>query len=256
MNCIQTQLTRGILFFLLFASVTGSAQSQRTELQGEVLVGGQRETAITVYNRTSQKGTITDANGRFTIAVQSRDTLYISGLRVEEKNIIITQELIALRFLPVELQEKVIALDEVYIRPYGLSGDIRLDVDNVPTRVITASTLGIPTPQRSMSETERKIYNLKNDGGMVNGVINAISGRAKKNKKAIQAILERERVKKVRAFYSDKKIINTLHLTEPEIDEFIYYCQYDPEFVALVDTNDMLRAWSYMIDKKDVYGKE
>lgn len=125
-----------IFSFLLiaFSFSQGHAQdSTRVELKGKVIVDSPDLEGITIYNSSSNKGTITNQNGEFTIKAMLNDKISISALQFKDFTVLVAQDVIDSKQMNVFLVEKVNKLDEVVILAYDLSGVLEEDIANVET---------------------------------------------------------------------------------------------------------------------------
>ena len=128
--------TYGLLILAVFSSL--AQQVNRVEVQGKIVVNSPELEGITVYNSSSNKGTITDAEGKFVIKVTENDVLEFSALQFEVFKTSITAEIIKSKQIVVKLVEEVNQLDEVVVLPYGLTGYTDVDAPGVNTFYVDA----------------------------------------------------------------------------------------------------------------------
>ena len=72
-----------ITFIGLNIFLANAQDIQRVEISGKIIVDSPDVEGVTVFNATSNKGTITDAEGKFSILVALNDRLQISALQFE-----------------------------------------------------------------------------------------------------------------------------------------------------------------------------
>ena len=123
------------LLFLLVLCVFVSAKSQtipRTEISGLILSENQDIEGVTVYNTSSNKGTITNEKGEFSIHVALNDRIEISALQFNPITLTVNEEVITSKQIKIYLIEKVNQLDAVLLSS-GLIGNIAVDIENVKT---------------------------------------------------------------------------------------------------------------------------
>lgn len=246
----------GIYFFL--ACFCSQAQTlSSTNLQGKVVSETKDIADVHVLNTTTKKATITNAYGYFSIPVRLNDTLVFSAVQFKRKEMVISTSMLESKIIFVTLEEGLTELDEVVVMPYNLSGTLDQDVENLETEpVVTASTLGLPNAYvKPPTKAERELYEAVSGAGLVplNPILNAISGRTKMLKKRLARDKKYARTGRVRAFYADSLFIGELKIPEAKIDDFMYFCEVDTEFSALVDTHDRLKIWSFLRQKSVVY---
>ncbi len=122
-----------VIFMLVSVFQMNAQGLKRVEVKGKVVVDSDDVIGITVFNSSSNKGTTTDENGEFTIAVALNDRVEFGALQFKDFEIVIDEYVIASKKLTVFLVEEVNKLDEVVILPYDLTGNLTLDVESVRT---------------------------------------------------------------------------------------------------------------------------
>lgn len=104
----------------------------RIEVKGILLSSNNDVEAVTIFNKSSNKGTITDIGGAFKLRIALNDVIEISALQFQTVSITIDAEIIASKTLKIHLIEKVNQLDAVTLSS-GLTGNIETDITNVKT---------------------------------------------------------------------------------------------------------------------------
>jgi hypothetical protein len=87
---------------------------------------------IHVLNTSSRYNTITNKNGNFSIKVAILDTLFISSVKYQPKQVVITKEIFEKEILIITLDELINELDEVVLGP-NLTGNIEADLKKIKT---------------------------------------------------------------------------------------------------------------------------
>ncbi|MBM1108054.1 hypothetical protein JQC67_18020 [Aurantibacter crassamenti] len=236
-----------------------SAQNQfHTDLQGRVYSDDGDVAATHVLNISSNRFTITDIDGFFEIPVKLFDTLVISAVQFKQKQILVTLDILEQELFQIHMDDALTQLSEVVVRPYNLSGDLSRDAGNLNTgKIITASTLNLPNAYVKLpSKAERVLFAATANPLMsIDPLINAITGRTKMLKKRVKRNSVYSRTQRVRAFYVDSLFVSDLKIPEDQISAFMYYCEVDAYFQAVVDTHDHLKIWEYLRKKSVVYRK-
>lgn len=249
-----------LLFYLLLISASVEAQSIfSNRLEGRVVNKTEGIPDVHVMNTTKKKATISDSDGNFTIYVSLNDTILFSAVQFKKKTLVISANILQSLRIVVPLDEFVNELDEVILRPYDLSGELSRDMQSLGTGFgVTASTLGLPNAYaKPRTQAERHLYEATSGSGLIplNPIINAITGRTKYLKKVLARESKYARTGRVRAFYADSLFVQELKIPESRIDDFMYYCEIDFAFSAVVDTHDKLRIWEYLKQKSTTYRK-
>jgi len=122
-----------LLLFLFFTSsltFLWSQNLQRIEVKGVILSENQDVEGVTVFNTSSNKGTITNSNGEFVIDVALNDRIEVSALQFNPITMTVNEDVVESKQMKVYLIEQVNQLDAVLISS-GLIGNIAVDIDNV-----------------------------------------------------------------------------------------------------------------------------
>lgn len=123
-----------LLFICCFLVYTAHAQDvDRITVNGRIIVSSEDKEGVTVYNTSSNKGTVTDENGDFEIMVALNDIVEFGALQFKDFKVTISADVIKSKKLTVILVEEVNKLDEVVILPFGLTGNLNADLENVRT---------------------------------------------------------------------------------------------------------------------------
>ncbi|WP_431163439.1 hypothetical protein [Flagellimonas beolgyonensis] len=251
-----------LLFFLV-----GLARAQDGEktLFGRVTSLDKDVVGVVVQNITSRNAVITDLDGNFSIPIQLNDTLVFSAVNFIRKTVPVTDALYRSNFIEVPMQEFVNELKEVVVRPYNLSGDLNQDVGQLKlAKDVSAEALGLPNAhQRIPTQSERMLQTAtygKFNLGMIlspplDPIINAITGRTKMLKNRVKVDKAYATTQQVQNSYADSLFTNTLKIPIEKIDDFMYFCEVDENFQTLVDSEDQLKIWDFMLEKSRVYRK-
>ncbi|WP_289644895.1 carboxypeptidase-like regulatory domain-containing protein [Maribacter aestuarii] len=249
------------LFFFFFGSVLLTAQTGlQKDLEGKVYSADGDVAATHVLNTTTQRATITDINGFFSIPVHVNDTLVFSAVQFKKKQVVVTLSIYSSTFLSVPLEDALTELDEVVVTPYNLSGDITKDITTLNLEpVVTASTLGLPNAYvKKMSQSERLLRSasyipFEGTKLALDPIINSITGRTKMLKKRVERNNLYDRTERVRDFYADSLYRTELKIPEEKTDDFFYFCEVDSNFQRIVDTHDLFKIWEYLKARSVLY---
>ncbi len=126
---------RNLIFIVCcFLAICSYAQEvERVKVKGRIVVSTDDKEGVTVYNTSSNQGTVTDEKGEFEIQVTLNDIVEFGALQFEDFKITVTEDILRSKMLTVILVEEVNKLDEVVLLPFGLTGNINADLENVRT---------------------------------------------------------------------------------------------------------------------------
>lgn len=112
--------------------VTTVAQGiNRENIIGKIIVEGSDLEGITIYNTSSNKGTVTNKQGEFMLAVALNDILEIRALAYQNIDVRVNKAILESKKMSVYLIEEMIMLDEVAVTDKELSGNIVTDATRV-----------------------------------------------------------------------------------------------------------------------------
>lgn len=254
-----------VLTLLFFQSALG--QTSTKTLQGKVSAPETDVTGVVVRNINSRQATITDGEGSFSIPVKRNDTLIFLAVQFKNKLLPITEALYATQFVNVPLEDFVNELDEVVVRPYNLTGNIDQDVQNLKLeKDVSAEALGLPNAEvKIITQNERKLYEA--DHGKffyyyvigaavnINKILNRITGRTKMLKKRVAVDQSYAQTQTVQEAFVDSLFVESLRIPSDRIADFMYFCEVDTNFDAVVQTDDQLQIWEFLRNKSTVYRK-
>jgi hypothetical protein len=122
-----------VTLFCTFSIIAFSQDIDRITINGIIIVSAQDKEGVTVYNTSSNKGTVTDEIGEFKIDVAINDVVEFGALQFKDFTVVISEQILESKQMTVILVEEVNKLDEVVLLPFGLTGNLNADLENVRT---------------------------------------------------------------------------------------------------------------------------
>ena len=123
------------LFFLiifLFSINSISQEIKRITINGKITASkGEDVEGINIYNKSSEKGTITSETGDFQIKVSENDRVLITAMQFQSFTVIVDKGILETKTMNIYLNLVINQLEEVVIRPYDISGNIIADVKRI-----------------------------------------------------------------------------------------------------------------------------
>lgn len=219
---------------------------------------------IHVINTTSQKFTVTDNQGSFTIPVRLNDTLKFSSIQHQTKEVVISKSIADAKLLTVVLKEQITSLDEVLVGKV-LSGDLNTDIGNVEGKPpINFYDLGIPGyTGKPATQSERRLAEAGElkpkmllgalTGSIpLNPIINSITGRTKMLKKRVAHEKSDALLTKIRERFS-KDLFSENPLDEDFKMDFFYFCEMDERFMEIGNSVSNLEVFQFLREKLKQY---
>lgn len=238
-------------------------QAQRKEIKGQLVASDDVE-GIHILNKTAAKFAISNEKGGFVILAKALDTLVISSLKYENKEVVVTRSNEETETLSITLVEKINALNKVIVGSQ-LTGSLQSDLKNSDAKTeINFYDLGIPgNVKLPLTQNERKLHDADAGSwgyvGLGFGVnfhklLNKISGRTKKLK-AIVELDDRDKcINRLRTNY-ESIIFEKDSLAENLRNEYFLFSQEDENFLSLCEENNEIKLLEYLQQKLKAYRK-
>ncbi|HNQ27140.1 MAG TPA: carboxypeptidase-like regulatory domain-containing protein [Aquaticitalea sp.] len=263
-------MKQALLFIFLFslAIVARSQDIKRVEISGKIVVNSEDLENVTIYNTSSNKGSLTDADGKFKIDVALNDIIEVRALQFQEFTFTIDQNIIDTKKATVFLVEKVNRLNEVVILPYDLTGNLLVDMERVKTfnPDMNAFFFGIndigtykfaddyqsKVENIAMTQSGQNIQYGANILGIVHGLLKPIfkskrgnaSGQDKSN-------IENEDVttSSLRDYYSTHFIADNFGIPKEKIDDFVNFVEIKGVDYSLLERGKEMEFLEFLTQK-------
>lgn len=238
-----------LLFFVLISQLSTAQEKKVKSLKGYVVSKEQEVVGVYVLNKTSNKGSITNENGSFSIPVSLQDTLLFSAVQFKNREIIITQKILDFKSYIVNLDETLEELDEVVL-------DQRTQVTAMSLGLVHANVKTLELAERELISGKTMSFDgIKNS---LDPVINFVSGRTKMLKDRVARNKRYATGQKMQHKYLDSITLTKLKIPKSRLQEFVLYCEQDEDFDAfMLQTNDVfIKAFFKMKSKTFLTLKE
>ena len=156
-----------LLILMLLSLTTIFSQNNRKVLYGKIIADSLSTQSVHVINKTSNKGTTSNAYGEFQMPVKLNDTLLFSAIQFKDKMILISAKEIKAQKLIITLRARINELDEVELKKHNLTGILKNDVENASLKNhVDEFTLDLPNAGKA-PVTEVDFINRKINFGIV-----------------------------------------------------------------------------------------
>ncbi len=224
------------LLFLFLVFQFGFSQTEKL-IQGRVMCDDFPLQGIEIVNLVTEKSTITDANGKFSISVKAEDLLVIISEKYDYKRVFLDKEFLDKNNFTIVLTRKPEQLDEVVVTSKISFPKIKFD-KNIASQLNIEKAAANPKPFG--------VY----DGTIENGMslyINLPFGRKK--------IPEIEFKELAKTNYSETFFINALQLKPEEIGLFLEFCAADPTSKTAIENANPLKLMDFLFSKNIEFKK-
>ncbi len=234
--------------FLLFITFQLTAQDrERTEkVTGTVLNDSDSKplSNVNIINMNSVRGSISDNNGVFEISVQVNDTLHISLIGFQSIRVRVTNDWIKSKNTQIKLTEKAIALEEVVLTPYNLTGYLQVDAKLIPVNTnqrygISGLNYGYEAGQYSPNAFNRVLGSIFNPTDMLYNFF----GNKPRELRKLKEMKKDDTVRNLLESKFDRETIAImLGIDKKEIPEILERCNYSESFIKTANDLQVLDA--------------
>ncbi|EGV44104.1 hypothetical protein BZARG_956 [Bizionia argentinensis JUB59] len=249
----------GFLFVLSFGTIF-SQNTTRIEVEGKIIASSDVE-GVTIFNKSSKKGTVATADGDFTMAVALYDVLEISALQYEPRTVVINQDVMDSKKLRLFLVESVTTLTEVILLPSKLTGDLLTDIENAEVQKEIFMSFGnlsnLEFPEDAFT---KPINSVTNQGDFYNGInFASILGVNKwvnspLKKRSIEMARE-NRPLDLGDIYSPKYINETYNIPLNKVEAFFAFITENGFKASLLGEKNELKRMEFLKKQSDLFLK-
>lgn len=255
-----------LLTLLLLVQFSWAQLIPREILRGQIISDSSVVERVTVFNKSSNKGAVSDDFGYFTMYARPSDTLVFSSVVFKPVLLVLNDLDFKVNVMKIKLDVFVNELDEVIVTPNSLSGDLVKDNRNLKVTVIDSKTGSnqkiIDTKYYGDSQSTVKNTAMPSDGSIENGMDFIRIG------KDVLKLFGKKEGTKEQNYVSDKifqEVVQekftyyffteTLGLKHEEIGLFLGYCENDPKVKSLLAPDKEIELIDFLIFKSDEYKK-
>ncbi|MCL9804756.1 hypothetical protein NAT51_04435 [Flavobacterium amniphilum] len=202
-------------------------------MKGKIVMEAPSVNKIYIVNYSEKKETIADEQGYFKIMAKPKDTLVVSGVNVQGKQIVLKEKDFSEELFFIKLRLQPYVLDEVIVRNYPHINAVDLGI--------------IPRDTKTYTPAERK---LKTASGLavkgnadgttgasigVDPLLNAISGRTALLQKELEVERKEKLQRKLESLFSEKFYTEVLELPLEYVKGFVIYALDDVNVTRLLN---------------------
>lgn len=253
-----------LLILLLLVQFSWGQLVPREILRGQIISDTAVVERVTIFNKSSNKGAVSDDFGYFTMYARPSDTLVFSNVAIKPVQLILNELDFRVNVMKIKLEIFVNELDEVIVTPNSLSGDLVKDNRNLKVTMIDPTTDSkqaiIDTKYELDSQSTLKNTAMPSDGSIQYGMDFVRIG-----KDVLKLFGKKEGTKE--ANYTSDKIFQevvqekftyyfftqTLGLKQDEIGMFLGYCENDPKVKTLLAPDKEIELIDFLIFKSDEF---
>jgi hypothetical protein len=248
---------------LLFFSLSISAFSQQTNASKKVKGTIINSTTtfplpnVNIININKVKGTISNARGNFEIDADVNDTLHITMIGFQSLRVRVTNDWVKNGNAKIELTEKAIALEEVKVRKYNLTGYLEVDTKLIPDEEnFRYSISGLPQGYEAGEYSPKAFSRVMNSIFNPADMLYNFFGKKPKELKKLKEMKKDNTVKELLETKFDRETVAILlGIDKKDIPEILQHCNYSEAFIQTANDLQILDAISQCYEQYKVLKK-
>ena len=252
-----------VVFFLFILSGTTVFSQETTIIQkvsGTIVNDNTKLplSNVNIININKVRGTVSDSKGNFEIEVGVTDTLHLSLIGFKSIKIRVTNDWVKNKTTKIQMTESAIALEEVVVRPYDLTGYLEIDSKLIPTKEnyrysISGLEQGYEAGEYSPGAFSKVLGSIFNPADMLYNFF----GKKPKELKRLKSLKKDETVRNLLASKFDRETISVLlGIDKNEIPEILERCNYSESFIRTANDLQIMDAISECYEEYKILKKK
>jgi hypothetical protein len=255
----KTDMRYFAVFFLLLITTTALAQDSQ-KVSGTIVNDDTKlpVTNANIINLNKVKGAVADDKGYFEIEATVNDTLHISLIGYATLKIRVTNDWIKNKTTTIQMTEKAIALEEVIIQPYILTGYLEVDSKLIPLREnyrysISGLHEGYEAGEYSPGAFGKVLGSIFNPADALYNFF----GKKPKELKRLREMKKDDNVRNLlESKYDRETIAALLGINKNDIPEILARCNYSESFVKTANDLQIMDAISACYEEYKILKKK
>jgi CarboxypepD_reg-like domain len=201
---------------------------------------------VNIINTNKVKGTITNTRGFFEINATVNDTLHITCIGFQSIKVRVTNDWVKNGTAKIHLTEKAIALEEVIIKKYTLTGYLEVDTKLIPYQEnYRYSISGLPSAyeggEYSPNAFSRVMNSIFNPADMLYNFF----GKKPRELRKLKEMRKDDTVRNLLESKFDRETIAVLlGIDKNDIPEILQHCNYSQSFIETANDLQIMDAIS------------
>ncbi len=247
------------LFLLAFSITVFSQHTTVSKIHGTVVNGTTNFPLqdVNIININKVEGTITNAKGIFDIDAEVNDTLHITMIGFQSLRVRVTNDWVKNGNAKIELTEKAIALEDVVVRKYSLTGYLEVDTKLIPDpENFRYSISGLPQGYEAGEYSPKAFSRVMNSIFNPADMLYNFFGNKPKELRKLKEMKKDNTVKALLETKFDRETIAILlGIDKKDIPEILQHCNYSEAFIQNANDLQILDAISQCYEQYKVLKK-
>lgn len=248
-----------VFFFLLVTATISAQEGIIQKVSGTILNDNNQQAVsnVNIINLNKVIGSISNEKGYFEINVALNDTLHLSLIGFQSIKIRVTNDWIKNKTTTIKLTEKAIALEEVNIMPYNLTGYLEIDSKLIPIREnyrysISGLQQGYEGGQYAPDAFGRVLGSIFNPADMLYNFF----GKRPKQLSRLKKMKKDDNVRNLlESKYDRETLAVLLGVDKNDLAEILQRCNYSETFVQTANDLQIMDAISECYEEYKILKK-
>jgi hypothetical protein len=250
-----------VVFLFLCLSINSFAQAESSQKVSGTIVNDNTKLPVpnvNIINLNKSRGTISNEKGYFEIEVNVNDTIYVSFIGFQSLKIRVTNDWVKNKTTNIQLTEKAIALEEIILGQYNLTGYLEVDSKLIPSREsyrysISGLQQGYEAGEYSPNAFGRTMNSISNPADMLYNFF----GKKPKELKRLKAMKKDPNVRNLmQSKYDRESLAVMLGVDKQELGEILSHCNYSDSFANTATDLQVLDAISECYEEYKILKKK
>lgn len=233
-----------ILLTLILTSSTILAQDNKHVI-GVVINGSTDKPleGVNIVNINQVTGSTTDSKGEFVITAKVNDTLHLSYLGFKSIKVKVTNDWIKFGSSTIALTELALALEEVVVNQFRLTGYLEVDIKQVS--INNNYQYSISGLQNGYESRGSRLNNLLSSIFNPADFLYNIFGKKPREMKKLKQMKQNDEIRNLLASRFDREMLTVLlQVDRVDLDEIVKQCKYSKDFIDSANDLQILDAIS------------
>lgn len=248
------------ILLLLLTFTFSQAQEIATKVIGVVINAADDTTleSVNIVNLTQVIGTTTNSKGVFELRAKANDTLHFSYLGFKSIKVRVTNDWLKYGSSNIALTELALALEEVVVNQFKLTGHLEVDIKNVPKNnnyryaISGLPSTGYEAGNNSPSAVTKVLGAIFNPADFLFRMF----GKQPNEMRKLKKMKKDDEIRNLLATRFDREMLTVLlQVSRVDLDEIISQCNYSKEFIDSANDLQVLDAISECYEEYKVLNR-
>lgn len=250
---------RYLIYLILWAGGLQIVFGQEKVIEGMVIIDMEEMSPEGVYvtNKRTNKTTVTDALGGFSIRAVEGDQLLIRSSFYESRIFNLTENVMRKEFITIHLSLQVVALDEAVITQQ-LTGYLDKDVKYNPSKDRVAKLyreLGINPDVDKLRDSADFSFGRDVTFTTLNveKMLEVFTGDLRRRQNLYEFEGREYKIKKIQDYFGEDYFVNDLNIPKEKIREFVFFSYESTRIPLLFDSGNYLGIMQELNQSSKIY---